>query len=261
MLIPFWRVDAFAEAAFAGNPAGVCLLDAFLPDALMQAIAAENALPETAFLVAQGDSYALRWFTPTVEVPLCGHATLAAGSVVLRHLRPQAARVAFETQSGTLVVARAGAAFALDLPLVPPRAAVLPPGLAAMLGQEPVAYVQGGDNGFAVLADEAAVRGAAPDLAALATLPVMGLGITAPGRSVDFVSRYFAPRAGIPEDPVTGSAHATLAPYWAARLGRDNLHARQVGPREGVLACQVLGARVVLTGHCVETLEGRIPLP
>ncbi len=262
MEIPIYQIDAFTGRLFAGNPAAVCPLTAWLPDATMQAIAAENNLSETAFFVAAEDGaaedgYELRWFTPTVEVPLCGHATLAAGFVIMTQLRPGAERVRFRTRSGALEVVRRGDLFELDLPASPPRPVETPESLVAALGKVP-REVLAAKSYLAVFADEAEVAALAPDMGAVAALDRDGVIVTAPGREADFVSRYFAPAAGIPEDPVTGSAHCVLTPYWAKRLGRSALRARQISARGGELFCEDRGDRVAVTGRAVCYLEGRI---
>jgi predicted PhzF superfamily epimerase YddE/YHI9 len=251
--IPLYQVDAFASAVFRGNPAAVCPLEAWLPDATLQAIAAENNLPETAFFVREGEAYRLRWFTPTVEVELCGHATLASGYVLLT----EPGEVRFVTRSGPLAVRRVGEALTLDLPALPAHTMPAPPALAEGLGVVP-RETRRASNWLAVLDDEESVRALKPDFARLATLHPHGVIATAPGRAVDFVSRFFGPSFGIPEDPVTGSAHCTLAPYWSARLGKKKLVARQLSARGGELTCEDRGARVALGGRCVLYLEGEI---
>ena len=276
--ISFFQVDAFtrgdapAAAPFSGNPAGICPLDAWLPDALMQAIAMENNLSETAFFVHEGSGFRLRWFTPTREVDLCGHATLASASVIFSELDPRRIQVQFETRSGTLGVRRAHASEALpvgalvmDFPARPPVALPeIPAGLVAALGARPSATLAARDL-VAVFDDAETVRGLRPDAAALAELPAYAVCVTAPGNGpdadVDFVSRFFAPRQGIAEDPVTGSAHCTLAPYWAERLGRRQLRARQVGPRSGELTCTFADDRVELAGTTRLVIRGRLLLP
>ncbi len=260
MKIPFYQVDAFAERAFAGNPAAVCLLQDWPEDRLLQAIAAENNLSETAFLAREGAGWRLRWFTPAVEVALCGHATLASAHVVFEHLEPEAERVEFETLSGRLGVVRDGPALRMDLPANPPAPAALP-GLAEALGAAPEAVLRGSDIALAVFADEEAVRALRPDFRALARLDCHLIAATAPGRDADFVSRCFAPAAGIDEDPVTGSAHCALAPYWAERLGKRTLAARQVSARGGALSCALEGERVAIAGRVAPFLSGEIDLP
>ena len=261
MKIPLWQVDAFATRPFSGNPAAVCPLETWPADDVMQAIAAENNLSETAFFVARaGGDYDLRWFTPAVEVELCGHATLASAWVVLHEIAPGRERVVFHTKSGPLTVTRAGDALRMDLPARPPRPVEPSPALAAALRRTPVSTLRARDP-LAVFERAEDVRALAPDMPALATLATgTGVIVTAPGTGadadVDFVSRFFAPAKGIPEDPVTGGAHTTLVPYWAARLGRTSLRARQVSARGGELACTLEDDRVVLGGRAVVVLRG-----
>jgi PhzF family phenazine biosynthesis protein len=257
--LPIYQVDAFASEVFAGNPAAVCPLDAWLPDEVMQAIAMENNLSETAFIVKSGADYDLRWFTPTVEVDLCGHATLGSAYVVATHLEPGRDAVVFQSRSGPLTVTREGDLFTLDFPARPPARLDDPAAVEDALGS-PVEELWRADKTMAVLADEAAVLAARPDLAKVAALPGDGLIVTAPGREHDFVSRYFAPHAGIPEDPVTGSAHCVLTPYWAGRLDRARLTARQVSARGGELVVEDRGARVLISGRVAPYLEGRITI-
>lgn len=260
--VPIFQVDAFTSRRFAGNPAAVVLLPDYLPDDVLQAVAAENNLAETAFLVRDGHEFRLRWFTPVVEVPLCGHATLASAAVVLERLEPGRDSVVFTSASGPLTVRRRGTGYVLDFPGRPCRRVPAPAGMADALGVEPVEVHENEFNYLAVLDDERAVRGLAPDFAAVARLDRPGVIVTAAGdgRRFDIVSRYFAPRKGIPEDPVTGAAHCTLAPYWSPRLGRDTLHAFQASPRGGELECRLRGDRVDLAGDAVFYLEGQITL-
>jgi PhzF family phenazine biosynthesis protein len=260
--LPIYQVDAFADALFGGNPAAVVPLRAWLPDALLQQIAAENNLAETAFLVAEGDSYALRWFTPTTEVPLCGHATLASASVVFEFLQPGRRQVSFTTRrAGPLSVIQSGALLELDFPAKPPEPIVLPDGLIEALGARPTALLANGKL-FAVFETAGAVKDLAPDFRKLARLDFDGLVATAPGADgIDFVSRYFAPHLGIDEDPVTGSAHCLLVPYWAKILGRSKLTGRQISARGGTVYGEDRGARVGLAGRAQLYLEGRIFLP
>jgi len=259
--IPLYQVDAFADRPFAGNPAAICPLDRWLDAPTMQAIAAENNLAETAFLVPEDTGWALRWFTPTVEVDLCGHATLAAAHVIFAHLEPgRTAPVAFGTRSGRLTVARRpDGALSMDLPAIPSAPSEVPADLAAGLGAD-IVECHLAANYMAVLENEKAVRALAPDMAALARLHPHGVIATAPGDGCDFVSRFFGPSFGIPEDPVTGSAHCTLAPYWSERLGKAVLSARQVSARGGTLTCEPLGDRVRLEGRAALFLEGKIRL-
>lgn len=260
--LTIYQVDAFTDKVFGGNPAAVCPLEAWLPDATMQTIAAENNLSETAFFVPNGDGYHLRWFTPAIEVALCGHATLASAYVIARHIDPKVETIRFDSASGPLTVTRDGEVFTLDFPSEPPAPFEDGGAVAAALGIVPQAVLKApkidGGKLMAVLSNEAEVRAAAPDLAKVAALPGDGLIITAEGESCDFVSRYFAPHAGIPEDPVTGSAHVVLTPFWAARLGKAKLAARQISARLGRLTVEDKGARTLISGKVAPYLEGRI---
>jgi predicted PhzF superfamily epimerase YddE/YHI9 len=259
MRLPLYQVDAFTDRLFAGNPAAVCPLPAWLPEATMQAIAAENNLAETAFFVREGSDYALRWFTPSVEVDLCGHATLAAGHVIMDLIEPARESVTFRTlKAGMLAVRRCGDWLAMDFPSRPAVPAEPPPGLVAALGGKPRAVLRARDH--LVVYDRAAeIAALKPDLAALARVDCWAAIVTAPGEDgVDFVSRFFAPAQGVPEDPVTGSAHCTLIPYWAERLGKTKLDARQLSPRGGVLRCALRGERVSIAGQAVLYLRGEI---
>lgn len=260
MRIPVYQVDAFADRPFAGNPAAICPLDAWLPDAQMQAIAAENNLSETAYFVPEGDGFALRWFTPAVEVDLCGHATLASAYVLYRHLGYGKDKVRFRTmKAGDLTVTPDGDRFALDFPARPPAPVAMPAGLVDALGASPSAVMAARDY-LAVFDDEATVRALAPDMAAIARLDKFALIVTAPGEDCDFVSRFFAPAKGVPEDPVTGSAHCTLIPYWADRLGKTTMLARQVSARGGTVHCVHRGDRVTIAGHAALFMKGEILL-
>jgi len=260
MRIPIYQIDAFTDRLFGGNPAAVCPLERWLPDAAMQAIAAENNLSETAFFVPAGDGFELRWFTPAKEVDLCGHATLATGHLLLRHLEPDRERVAFATRSGRLEVSRDGERLSMDFPAYPPRPVDAPAGLFEALGHEAEAVLRSNVL-MVVLRGERAVRALAPDLGAMVRAGLDEAIVTARGVDCDFVSRFFAPGLGIPEDPVTGSAHCTLVPYWASRLGKTRLHARQVSRRGGELLCELRGDRVTIAGRAVTYLEGTIELP
>lgn len=257
MRIPFFQVDAFTTRRFAGNPAAVMVLPGFPEDAAMQAISAENNLAETAFLVLQTDQYHLRWFTPTVEVPLCGHATLATAAVIMERLSPGLDEVTFQTASGALRVIRLGDGYVMDFPSRPSHKVPNSDEIAKALGEEPT-EVQGNEHNYLAVFDHAkTVCNLAPDFAAISCLDRPGVIVTAPGEDgYDFVSRYFAPAKGIPEDPVTGGAHCMLAPYWAARLGKTKFHAYQASRRGGEISCQIVGDRVNLVGHCVFYLEG-----
>ena len=259
-LLPFFQVDAFASKAFEGNPAAVIPLTAWLPDSVMQAIAAENNLAETAFTVpslADDADYDLRWFTPTVEVDLCGHATLASA-----HILMSGAAIRFSTRSGILTVTRNHHVLALDLPAYPVEPGT-EPGLTAALGlpADTPTFLSRGGNGAAIalLRDEPAVRAVAPDFPALRTIDRLVI-VTAPGDDTDIASRVFAAYHGIDEDPVTGSAHAALVPFWAARLDRHRFTALQASKRGGHIDCEHRGDRVILGGHCVTVIEGHFQL-
>ena len=261
MRLPIYQVDAFTDSLFGGNPAAVCPLEAWLPDATMQAIAAENNLSETAFFIPQGGDYALRWFTPTVEVDLCGHATLASGHVVFSFIEPERDSVNFHTaRAGTLKVDRHGDMLVMDFPAWPAAACAAPSGLLAALGGTPCEVLCAHDH-LIVYGNAAEIAALAPDLAALAKVDCWAAIVTAPGENgVDFVSRFFAPAQGVPEDPVTGRAHCTLVPYWAKRLNKTELEARQISRRGGALRCTLNGDRVGIGGRAVVYLEGKIEL-
>jgi predicted PhzF superfamily epimerase YddE/YHI9 len=261
MRLPIYQVDAFAEKLFGGNPAAICPLAEWLPDATMQAIAAENNLSETAFFVREGADYALRWFTPAVEVDLCGHATLASAHVVLSLLEPGRSSVNFHTlKAGMLTVARHGDTLMMDFPSRPAGAAEPPPGLLAALGGKPREVLKARDH-MLVYDSAAEVLALKPDFAALRKVDCWAAMATAPGEGgVDFVSRFFGPRQGVDEDPATGSSHCTLVPYWAARLGKRELKARQLSRRVGTLTCALNGDRVAIGGRAVLYLEGQITI-
>jgi predicted PhzF superfamily epimerase YddE/YHI9 len=257
MKLPLYQVDAFTQRLFGGNPAAVVLLDAWLPDGVLAAIAAENNLSETAFVIPRPDVSPLRWFTPTFEMDLCGHATLAAADVVFRYRFPSLARLAFSTKSGELAVTREGALLKMDFPARPGKPVAVTDALAGALGARPREVYLARDV-LAIFGSESEVRSLRPDFARVAALDAFAVIVSAPGDAVDFVSRFFAPGGGIPEDPVTGSSHCTLAPYWAARLGKNKLSAKQLSPRGGDLLCELKGDRVMIAGHVVEYLRGEI---
>jgi PhzF family phenazine biosynthesis protein len=239
----------------------VLLLQRFPEDAVLQAIAAENNLAETAFLVPEGGEYRLRWFTPATEVPLCGHATLASAAVVMERLEPGRRTVIFHSVSGPLAVKRTEAGYVMDFPARPSEPVSPPPGLVEALGAVPVEVLGNAFNYMALLESEPAVRTLAPDMAALCRLDRPGVIVTAKGEGpYDFVSRYFAPKKGVPEDPVTGAAHCMLAPYWAPRLGKSEFRAFQASRRGGEVRCRLLGDRVELEGTCVFYLEGAVEI-
>lgn len=256
MIVPYFVVDAFASRAFSGNPAGVCLLNHWLADDRLQDIAAENNLSETAFLVPTAGPWELRWFTPCLEVDLCGHATLAAAHV-LREQGEKKTVFEFETKSGCLAVRREGDLLVLDFPSRPPSPADPPAGLRAAVGGNPCGILRARDH-FLVYETEEEIRRLQPDFDVLRGIQPWGTIVTAPGEACDFVSRFFAPGAGIPEDPVTGSSHCTLIPYWARRLGKSALRARQLSARGGELFCENAGERVRIGGRARTYLAGTI---
>jgi PhzF family phenazine biosynthesis protein len=259
MNLPLYWVDAFTDRTFGGNPAAVVPLDAWLDDALLQRIANENGLSETAFFVRTGPAAAeLRWFTPMVEVDLCGHATLATAHVLFNELGQAESPFVFQTKSGPLSVARKGPMIELDFPSRPATPAEAPEALLRGLRATPVEVLRSERMWVCVFGTAEDVVALAPDFEALATIVPGRFIPTAPGRDCDFVSRFFAPDAGISEDPVTGSAHCTLVPYWANRLGKTAFHARQVSRRGGELWCELDGDRVCMAGHGTLYLRGRI---
>jgi predicted PhzF superfamily epimerase YddE/YHI9 len=260
MKLPYYEVSAFTTNSFGGNPAGVCPLDAWLPDAVLQSIAANNNLAETAFTVARGDDFDLRWFTPTVEMDLCGHATLAAAFVLFTERNVASSEIRFHSRSGLLTVTRAGDQLILNFPSRPATPWPAPEALICGLGAKPSEVLKARDY-LAVFTSPVEVRTLKPDFAALKSLDCLGIIATAPGGDCDFVSRFFAPGAGVDEDPVTGSAHCTLIPFWAARLGKTKLFARQVSARGGELFCKHAGERVQIGGKAALFLKGEIHLP
>jgi PhzF family phenazine biosynthesis protein len=262
MVVPMFQVDAFATKLFEGNPAAVVCCKQFPPDTTMQQIAAENNLAETAFLVVDGREYQLRWFTPKLEVPLCGHATLASAAVVMERLEPGRKRVVFHTRSGPLTVEKTEKGYFMDFPAREAKPTAAPEGLAEALGAVPVEVLSNVFNYMAVLKDQHAVRELSPDFSLIAQLDRPGVIVTARGdEEYDFISRYFAPAKGIPEDPVTGAAHCMLTPYWARKLNKSELTAYQASRRGGRVQCRLMGDRVGLQGECVFYLEGSIQLP
>ncbi len=257
MRIPIFQVDAFTARRFAGNPAAVMLMESFLADETLQAMAAENNLAETAFLVSDGDNYRLRWFTPTTEVPLCGHATLASAAVVMERLEPGRRKVVFYSASGPLTVNRTDEGYVMDFPARQSEPIAISQEFTQALGVVPIEVLANSFNYMALLESAQAVAKLAPDMARLARLDRSGVIVTAEGDGTcDFVSRYFAPAKGIPEDPVTGGAHCMLTPYWAKRLGKAEFRARQLSRRGGEIVCRLARDRVELEGTCVFYLEG-----
>jgi PhzF family phenazine biosynthesis protein len=259
MKLPIYLVDAFTNRRFRGNPAAVVVMDEWLPDEVLQAIAAENNLSETAYVIPKGGDCPLRWFTPAIEVDLCGHATLATAHVLLRDYFSAQAEIAFSTRSGRLSVERTGDILTMEFPSRPAMPIEVDGALTAALGATPREALRSRDL-LAVFDSEAEVRALRPDFARLAALDAFAVIASAPGIDADFVSRFFAPKAGIPEDPVTGSAHCTLIPYWAARLGKQHLMAKQVSARGGELRCELRGDRVKIGGAAVEYMRGEISI-
>jgi len=259
MELTIYQVDAFSTEVFGGNPAAIVPLREWLPDATMQSIAMENNLAETAFFVKSGSGYQLRWFTPAVEVDLCGHATLASAFVVFHYLEPDLPQVVFSTRSGDLTVTRAGAQLSMDFPSRPPEPVTPCAGLLEALGGKPLEVMAARDY-LVLYASEAEVKALQPDMLALCGIDKFAVIVSAPAQTpgIDFVSRFFAPAKGVPEDPVTGSAHCTLIPYWAGQLGKDVLTARQVSARGGTLHCALRGDRVSMAGSAVLYLKGSI---
>jgi len=259
MKIPLYQIDAFASRVFAGNPAAVCPLEGWMDDRLMQSIAMENNLSETAFFVPLDQGYHIRWFTPTAEVDLCGHATLASAYVILTRIDSSGSEVAFQSRSGLLRVVRQEDLLAMDFPAQPPLPCDPSPTLVKALGVKPVEVLRSQDN-FVVLPSEQDVRDLHPDMGLLAEVDLRGVIVTAKGTDVDFVSRFFAPKYGVNEDPVTGSAHCALVPYWSGKLGRKEFVAHQVSRRGGELFCQDRGDRVIIAGRAVPFMEGVITI-
>lgn len=260
MKLDMYQVDAFCEDVFTGNPAAVCPLSRWLPDATMTAVAMENNLSETAFFVPEGDGFHIRWFTPTVEVELCGHATLASAHVLFAHLAFGGDVVRLSSRSGPLSVSRDGELLSLDFPVKAPLPCTTPGDVVAGLGCEPREMLAG-PNYMAVFDSASEVASLRPEFAPLAKLGERGLIVTAPGDDCDFVSRYFAPAYGIDEDPATGSTHCELIPYWAQRLGRRELSARQLSARGARFRCRLRGDRVDIAGRAVTYLVGEIDIP
>ncbi|MCL4473258.1 MAG: PhzF family phenazine biosynthesis protein [Actinobacteria bacterium] len=264
MNFPYFHIDAFTSSIFAGNPAGVCFLEIWPPDTVLHSMAAENRLSETAFLVpsptGNSNHYDLRWFSPVMEIDLCGHATLAGAHAVFQYIEPDADRVDFDTKSGGLSVVRREDLLIMNFPSRPARPCQPPAELAAILGAGPAETLCSSRDLMVVFEDEEQIRTLKPDCSRLAGLDYFAVIVTAPGVESDFVSRFFAPRAGIAEDPVTGSAHSTLIPYWAARLGKKELYARQLSARGGELFCAAMEERVAIGGRAVTYLTGTITI-
>ena len=259
MKIPLYQIDAFASKVFAGNPAAVCPLNGWLDDGLMQAVARENNLSETAFFVPLDQGYHIRWFTPAAEVDLCGHATLASAYTIFTYIDPFRTRVTFQSRSGPLTVSKQGDLLAMDFPSRPPSPCTAPSDLTEALGAKP-SEVLCSEDYFAVFPSEQDVRSVDPDMGLLKKIDFRGVIVTAKGMDTDFVSRFFAPKYGVNEDPVTGSAHCALIPYWAGKLGKKELLAHQVSKRGGELFCKDQGDRVVIEGRAVAYMEGTITI-
>lgn len=259
MIIPIYQADAFTSELFGGNPAAVCPLKEWLPDALMQKIALENNLAETAFFVKNERGYLLRWFTPELEIDLCGHATLASAHILFTALGHEGDTIHFDSvKAGVLTVTRNGDRYTLDFPSRPPFAADVPEGLIAALGGTKPKEVLRSRDYMLVYENQDEILNMVPDHSALAKIDTLGVIVTAPGKEVDFVSRFFAPAAGVSEDPVTGSAHCNLIPYWAGKLGKNTLRAYQLSTRKGELWCELKGDRVTMAGNGVTYLKGEI---
>ncbi len=260
VLLPYYHVDAFTGSVFSGNPAGVCPLQQWPPDEILQRIAAENNLSETAFFKREAGYFHLRWFTPTVEVDLCGHATLAPAHILFTELGHEESSVRFQTRSGRLTAARRDTIIELDFPARPPMPCAAPEDLLRGLGRQPAEVLKARDY-VAVFGSQSEVASLEPDKDRLERLDSLGIIATARGDDVDFVSRFFAPAAGIPEDPVTGSSHCSLIPYWSERLGKKELFARQISRRGGEIFCRNLGDRVGIGGRAVTFSRGEIEIP
>ncbi|WP_262914552.1 PhzF family phenazine biosynthesis protein [Pontibacter vulgaris] len=257
--IKLYQIDAFTDKVFGGNPAAVCVLDAWLDDAKMQSIAAENNLAETAFVVKTGEDYEIRWFTPTVEVDLCGHATLAAAYVLFRYYNhPTNPVKLYSRRSGLLTVEKQGNALTLNFPTDKLEKTETPEALVKAFGKAPLETYKGKTDYLLIYTSEDDVACFAPDINLINSVEARGVIVSAPGNGVDFVSRFFCPQVGISEDPVTGSAHTTLTPYWNKKLDKKTLTAKQLSKRQGDLTCEYLGDRVKITGNAVTYLTGEI---
>jgi len=251
------QIDTFTDVVLGGNPAAVCPLDTWLDESTMQAIAAENNLSETAFFMPEGEGFNLRWFTPNVEVDLCGHATLAAAYVVFEELRPDAQRVDFATKSGRLTVVREGADLVMDFPAQPAAPVEPPELLLGALGEPPIEMLAGADY-VAVFENATAVARLRPDLGMLMQLDRRGVVATAPGDDADYVLRFFAPKNAVPEDPVSGNVQTALVPYWSHKLGKPRMTVRQLSARGGAMVCEDHGERISIAGRAVRYMDARI---
>lgn len=258
MVLPLFQIDAFTDHIFGGNPAGVCPLEQWLPDEIMQNIAMENNLAETAFFVREDDHFHLRWFTPAVEVDLCGHATLGASWVIFNLLGHEGTEIRFQSRSGWLTVSRQDDLLTLDFPADTIVPAAAPAGLIEAIGVKPIEVLKGKTDWMIVVATQKEVENLTPDMGALMNIPCRGVIVTARGDTVDFVSRFFGPQSGVPEDPVTGSAHTSLTPYWAKILGKNRMFAVQLSKRQGHLENRLSGDRVFISGKARLYLKGEI---
>lgn len=260
MDIKLFQLDSFSDQLFGGNPAAVCPLESWLDDTLMQAIAAENNLSETAFFVGGNGKYELRWFTPVDEVDLCGHATLASAQVIMSELEPACSQLTFSTRSGDLYVRREGDTYVMDFPSRVPRTVDIPAALLEAVSIAPKVVLADEDY-LLVYTSQRDIEKLKVDYEKLKLIPLRGVIVTAPGDEVDFVSRFFAPKLAIDEDPVTGSAHCALTPYWAEKMNKTSFVAKQLSKRGGTIVCELDGSRVKLSGQCVKYLEGTVRLP
>lgn len=259
MKLPIYQIDAFAKNAFEGNPAAICPLDTWLPDEVLLSVAEENNLSETAYFIKTNNGYHIRWFTPTTEVDLCGHATLAAAFVIFNELGYKENSISFESKSGILKIEKNNDLFIMDFPSQPPTTCELPAEIQQAFNVVPTECLKSEDY-ILVLNNENEVLNAKPKLGLLKNIDRRGVIITAPSGNYDFVSRFFAPKYGINEDPVTGSAHTQLAPYWANQLNQTKLHAKQVSKRGGELICELMGDRVTISGYATKYLQGSIEI-
>jgi len=258
MLLQFYQVDAFTDKLFGGNPAGVCPLEKWIPDDVMQKIAMENNLSETAFFVNEDDGYRIRWFTPKVEVNLCGHATLASSHVIFNHLGCDCDRITFQSRSGILNVSREGELLILDFPANKPQRAALPEDFVQALNITPIQCHRGKEDYLLLYKSQQEIEALIPDFRRLEKTDARAVIVTAPGSKCDFVSRFFAPRVGVDEDPVTGSAHTVLIPFWAEKLNKTEMNALQLSRRGGTIFCRLNGDRVDIGGKAVTYLKGEI---
>jgi PhzF family phenazine biosynthesis protein len=260
MIVPFYQVDAFTDRLFGGNPAGVCPLDQWLPDETMQKIAMENNVSETAFFIKSSNGFHIRWFTPKVEVSLCGHATLASAHVIFNYLGYSGEVISFESKSGILNVTREGELLILDFPSNNPVRTSLPNDFVQALNITPLQCFRGKDDYLLLYKSQQEIEALIPDFKKLEKVDARAVIVTAPGNKADFVSRFFGPRVGVDEDPVTGSAHTVLIPFWAEKLGKTEMNALQLSRRGGILYCRSKGDRVEIGGKAVTYLKGEITL-